>query len=348
MRRILICVSFVLIAALSYAASVTWTFDSDAQGWNSPAGTWNTTIAWTGAEGHDAAGAIHCTDSDVYAGVRHTVALDGSQAFYGLTAWVKLISVDNTYGLALNTWALDSDLYDGTIDPYSTATLNVWQRRTRKGTADASGYAGNGYIMINSSAPSNVGAATYDWYMDDVTYKEYPYHPYVAKQWTFDSDAEGWNSPGGTWGTTIAWTSTEGHDAAGAIHCTDSDVWTGVRNTVAVDGAGSSYTLTVWVKLVSVDNTYGLGLNTWALDKDYYDGTADAYSTAALNVWQSRTRQGAEDASGYGGNGYIMINSAAPSNVGAATYDYYMDDVVYRRFGLTGVTDWSLYSLKEE
>ena len=336
MKILLICVCFILIFTFCYA-DATWTFDSDVEGWNTPGTTWNTTIAWTGAEGHDAAGAIRCTDSDVYVGVRNTVTIGASNPFYGLTAWVKLISVDNAYGLALNTWALDKDYYSGTADPYSTPVLNAWQRRTRKGTAAA---AGTGYIMINSGGPSSAEPATYDWYVDDVVYKEYPYPPYVAQNFSFDSDDEGWNSPGTTWNTTIAWGNVEGHDAVGAIRCTDSDVYAGVRNTVALDGLQTTYTLSAWVKLVSVDNTYGLALNTWALDKDYYSGTKDAYSTGVLNVWQSRTRQGTEAS---GSTGYIMINSPAPKSVDPATYDWYVDDVLYRRFALTRVKEWSLY-----
>ncbi len=340
MKRVITVSIFIMLFAITcYAADVLWTFDSDDGGWNSPSGTWDTTISHNASEGNAAVGSIQCTDSDDYAGVRNTVALDGSEPTYALTAWVKLVSVDATAGLGLNTWALDKDNYSGTVDDYCLTKLDEWQSRTRVGTADASGYNDEGYIMINSTGSGD--PATYEWFVDDVSYREFAGTPDVVQAWTFDSDDGGWNSPAGTWDTTIAHNAVEGNEAVGSIQCTDSDDYAGVRNTVALDGNESTYFLTAWVKLVSVDATAGLGLNTWALDKDNYGGTVDDYCHTKLDEWQSRTRVGTEDASGYEGDGYIMINSTGSGD--PATYEWYVDDVVYQRISVSGVTDWALY-----
>ena len=172
MKKIMVfCVAFSIIALVCFAADTLFTFDSDASGWNSPGTTWNTTIAHDAVEGHDAAGSIECTDSDVWCGARNTVPMAAGNPAYTVTAWVKLVSIDTGYGMSLQTYNLDLDTPAGTADKYSTVTLNVWQSQTHSGNAFSA--AGLGYIMIASQAPwAASDPATYDWFIDDVSYTE--------------------------------------------------------------------------------------------------------------------------------------------------------------------------------
>ncbi len=159
--------------------------------------------------------------------------------------------------------------------------------------------------------------------------------------WTFDSDIEGWNSAASTWNTTIAHDAVEFHDAAGSIKCTDSDVWCGVRNTVTIGAEDLPYEITAWTKLVAISE-YGLGLNTYDLDKDNPGGTNIAFDDTLLGTWQSKTLSGQTKA---GVSGYIMINSTAPWDAtDPATNEFYLDDISYTES--SSVSDWSLYANK--
>ena len=87
--------------------------------------------------------------------------------------------------------------------------------------------------------------------------------------WTFNSDIEGWNTPGSTWYSTLAHSASEGHDAAGSVRVTDINDWYGIRNTATVGASNPAYTLKAWAKLISTtpgDNGgLNLSMNIWGI-----------------------------------------------------------------------------------
>jgi len=171
LKRLFFCSLLIaLLAATAFAADSTWTFNSDLEGWNSPT-TWNTTIAHDAVEGHDAAGSIYCTDSDIWYGVRNTVTIGASDPAYEIRAWAKLISTapGEDGGLNLDTWNLDKDNMAGTSVPFDAGTTDTWQEQVQAGTADSTGM---GYIMINAGPWDGSDPATVEFYLDDITYTE--------------------------------------------------------------------------------------------------------------------------------------------------------------------------------
>lgn len=173
MKKLFLAVCMIsLVVAICVADNASWTFDADEEGWNSPSGTWNTTIAHSAVEGLDAAGSIQCTDSDIWYGARNTVTIGASDPSYTIVAWAKLIStapgVDG--GLNLDTWNLDKDNSGGTSVPFDASTTDSWQTQTQSGIAGTS--LGTGYIMINAGPWSGADAATVEFFLDDITYTE--------------------------------------------------------------------------------------------------------------------------------------------------------------------------------
>jgi hypothetical protein len=166
---IFISLLFVLAVALCFAANSNWTFNSDIEGWNTPPTTWNSTLAHNGTEGHDAAGSIYVTDSDIWYGLRNTVSIGAANPSYTIIAWAKLISTAPGVngGLNLSTYNLDSG-----GDPavaFDANTTDTWQMQTITGTALTGGL---GYIMINAGPWGGTDPATVEFYIDDVSYTE--------------------------------------------------------------------------------------------------------------------------------------------------------------------------------
>lgn len=168
-KLIFISLLFVLAVALCFAASSNWTFDSDVGGWSTPGTTWNSTVAHSASEGHDATGSVYVTDSDIWYGIRNTVTIGAGYPAYTLNAWAKLIStgpgVDG--GLNLSTYGLDNS-----GDPaiaFDAATTDTWQMQTMSGTAKT---GGAGYIMIYGGPYGGTDPAVVEFYIDDVSYTE--------------------------------------------------------------------------------------------------------------------------------------------------------------------------------
>lgn len=160
---------FSLCSMFALADDTTWTFDSDEEGWNN--GGWSTTISHDSVEGHDAAGAIDCTDTDGYYGVRNTVTIGASDPNYTIEAWCKLVSLPGgtaTGGLNLDTWDLDTS--GATSVPFDDSVTDSWQSQTQSGTADSTA---SGYIMIWGGASGESGDShTVQYYLDDISYTE--------------------------------------------------------------------------------------------------------------------------------------------------------------------------------
>jgi len=172
MRNLFFCFCMIaLLAASAYSADATWTFNSDLEGWNSPASTWNSPLVHSSTAGYTASGALQLTDADVWYGCRNTVTIGAGDPNYDLQAWAYIVVIDASYSLGLNTYNLDKDTPGGTSIAFATDTLMVWQMQQQTGTAASS--IGTGYIMINSNAPwAASDPAAEQFFLDDVSYTE--------------------------------------------------------------------------------------------------------------------------------------------------------------------------------
>lgn len=168
---IFISLLFVLAVALCFAASETWTFDVDVQGWAS-SGSWGSTVSQTASQGHDAAGALMVTDADDWYGTRRAPTVAAGEPTYEAIAWVNIIELPDTAAgvLLLTVYDIDRDNMAGVTSDFDINTTGTWQTRSISGIASNAG--SYPFIMVNNPWNSSPVPGTVEYYVDDVSYTE--------------------------------------------------------------------------------------------------------------------------------------------------------------------------------